>query len=58
MTFSELRIGRHFVDPYCGETWIKTGTTTAVCESGGDAFEGYADTLHPNDVIELEQSPC
>lgn len=58
MTFSELRIGQHFFDPYSGESWIRTGPTTAVCDSGGDAFEGEASEFHPSDVIQLEQTPC
>lgn len=57
MTFSELRIDQHFFDPTSGETWIKTDPATAVYDSGGDAFEGESDTFHPNDVIELEQTP-
>jgi len=58
MTFYELRIGQRFFDADSGEFWTKTGPAAAVCDSGGDAFEGVVDEFHPNDVVELEQSPC
>ena len=54
MTFSDLRLGERFFDPFSGEFWEKTGPTTALCDSGGDGLEGHADEFNPHDVVEPE----
>ena len=54
MTFSDMRPGKRFFDPFSGEFWLKTGPTTALCDSGGDGLKSQADELHLHDVVEPE----
>lgn len=54
MTFSDMRFGERFFDPFSGEFWLKTGQTAALCDSGGDRLEIQANEFHPHDVVEPE----
>ena len=54
MTFSDVRVGERFFDPFSGEFWEKTSPATALCDSGGDGLEGRADEFNPHDVVEPE----